>query len=66
MMVDGKIPECVECESTEVVVHEHDVAASGDTARPTVASYECLECGLQWQPATELSGHGLRPLRRYS
>jgi hypothetical protein len=65
-MVDSKIPECIECESTEVVVHEHDVAASGDTARPTVASYECLECGLQWQPATELSGHGLRPLRRYS
>ena len=51
MMVDGKIPECIECQSTEVVVHEHDVAAFGDTARPTVASYECLECGLQWQPS---------------
>ena len=65
-MVDGKVPECIECESTEVVVHEHDVAAFRDTTRPTVASYECLECGLQWQPATELSGQGLRPLRRYS
>jgi hypothetical protein len=65
-MVDDKIPECIECQSTEVVVHQHDVAAFGDTARPSVASYECVECGLQWQPSAELSGQSLRPLRRYS
>jgi transposase-like protein len=66
MMVDDKIPECIECKSTEVVVHKHDVAAFGDTARKYVASYECVECGRQWQPITELSGQGLKPLRRYS
>jgi hypothetical protein len=65
-MVDDEVPECIECDSTEVVVHEHDVAAFGDTARPNVASYECVECGRQWQPTTELSGQSLRPLRRYS
>jgi hypothetical protein len=48
-MVDGKIPECIECRSTEVVVHKHDVAAFADAARTAVASYECVECGSQSQ-----------------
>jgi transposase-like protein len=65
-MVDDKIPECLECKSTEVVVHKHDVAPFAGTARKYVASYECVECGRQWQPITELSGQSLKALRRYS
>jgi transposase-like protein len=66
MMDDDDIPECLECQSTEVVVHKHTVAGSGDTARKSFVSYECVECGRQWQPITELTGHTLKPIRRYS
>jgi transposase-like protein len=65
-MDDDHIPECLECQSTEVVVHNHTVAASGDTARKSVVSYECVECGRQWQPITELTGQTLKRIRRYS
>lgn len=66
MMDDADIPECLECQSTEVVVHKHGVAAFGDTARKSVVSYECVECGRQWQPITELTGQTLKPIRRHS
>jgi len=65
-MVDDSIPECPECRSAEVVVHKHTVAAVGDTAQRFVVSYECVECGRQWQPITELIGQTLEPIRRYS
>jgi transposase-like protein len=66
MMDDDDIPECLECRSTEVVVHKHNVAAFGDKAQTSAVSYECVECGRQWQPVTELKGQTLRPIRRYS
>jgi transposase-like protein len=65
-MDDDDIPECLECRSTEVVVHKHDVATIGDIARKSIVSYECVECGRQWQPTTELTGQTLKPIRRYS
>ena len=65
-MRDHDLPECIECRSEEVVVHTHEVAASGTTGRTFVASYECVECGRQWQPSTEVTGHTIRPIRRYS
>jgi hypothetical protein len=64
-MIGDGIPECPECRSTEIVVHQHNVAAFGGTARGHVASYECVECGRQWQPITELAGQPLKPIRRY-
>jgi transposase-like protein len=66
MMVDGSIPECPECTSTEVVVHTRNVAAFGAAARKSFVSYECVECGRQWQSITELIGQTLKPIRRYS
>jgi DNA-directed RNA polymerase subunit M/transcription elongation factor TFIIS len=65
-MGDGKIPECIECQSTEVVAHQHDLAAFSAADNQCLVSYECVECGCRWQPAAELSGQSLRPLRRYS
>ena len=64
MMVGETIPECPECLSTEVVVHKHDVAGFGDEGRRHIDSYECVECGRQWQPITELLGQTLKPIRR--
>jgi transposase-like protein len=65
-MVDADMPECPECTSAEVVVHTHDVAAVGDPTRKYIATYECVECGRQWQPITELRGQTLKAIRRYS
>jgi DNA-directed RNA polymerase subunit M/transcription elongation factor TFIIS len=66
MVDDDDIPECLECQSAEVVVHKHTVATSADTVRKSVVSYECVECGRQWQPITELTGQTLKPIRLYS
>jgi DNA-directed RNA polymerase subunit M/transcription elongation factor TFIIS len=65
-MVDGEIRACPECRSTEVVVHQRDVAAVGDTTRTFVTSYECIECGRYWQPDAELTGQTRKPIGRYS
>jgi transposase-like protein len=64
-MADDKSPECIECKSTEVVVHKHDITAIGDPVRTYRASYECVECGRQWDPVTELTGQSLKPITRY-
>jgi DNA-directed RNA polymerase subunit M/transcription elongation factor TFIIS len=65
-MVDVNMPECIECKSSEVVAHTHDVTARGETGRTYLVTYECVECGRQWRPITELTGQSRRPLRRYS
>jgi DNA-directed RNA polymerase subunit M/transcription elongation factor TFIIS len=65
-MVDGEIPECPECSSTEVVVHKREVATSGDTTRAFVSGCECVECGRRWQPDTELTGQTRKLIGRFS
>lgn len=65
-MVENRMPECIECHSNEVVEHKHDVAAFGGATRGYVVSYECVECGRQWQPSTDLTGYqSARAARRY-
>jgi transposase-like protein len=66
-MAENKMPECIECHSNEVVEHKHDVAAFGDPTRGYAVSYECVECGRQWQPSTDLTGYqSSRPISKYS
>jgi DNA-directed RNA polymerase subunit M/transcription elongation factor TFIIS len=66
MMVDDNIPQCPECQSTEVVSHQHDIAAAGGKPRTSIVSFECVECGRQWQPIAELTGLTVQRIRRYS
>jgi DNA-directed RNA polymerase subunit M/transcription elongation factor TFIIS len=65
-MADGVIRVCPECKSTEVIVHERDVAAVGDTTPTLITSYECIECGRFWRPDAELTGQTRKPIGRYS
>jgi DNA-directed RNA polymerase subunit M/transcription elongation factor TFIIS len=65
-MGEGDILECPECRSNEVIVHQPSAAALGASTRTMVTGCECLECGHHWEPDVELTGHPLRPIRRYS
>jgi hypothetical protein len=45
-MVDGEIPECRDCRSTEVVVHKRDVAARRDQPQKRVGRNTAVAMGL--------------------